>query len=121
MLLSPAGKDFVEQKLILTDEKDGAVPFQRRIEAGDLFKFVEANREHHIDKLTEPDFRSPLNVAAILGLSGVKGVHLHNFDDNDNDTEMVYGIVVNGYVQYKIILLKVSEAERCPGVTYSNN
>jgi hypothetical protein len=74
--------------------------FLEKIAARNLLGFIGENIEmiDNIEDYREGEseaFASKLNVTAILGLSGLKNAYIHNFDDNDSNTQMVYGICVN--------------------------
>jgi hypothetical protein len=62
------------------------------VAAGDIHEFFLANKE--MLNSDDPDLDNDLAVKSILGLDRLKGAFLSDFDDEFNETSLVYGIAV---------------------------
>ena len=106
------------EDLIVTDpqnKEDRLRSFQSRcsktINAQDVFQFVHANLDRFND---DEELNSDLTVHALLSLSKSNDAYLSTFDDQFDETSLVYGICVNRGLKRITISFRGS-------VTESNN
>jgi hypothetical protein len=62
------------------------------VSARDVQQFIEMNSER-LD-MEDPEVGNDLTVKSVMGLTELKGAFLSDFDDEFNETSLVYGIGV---------------------------
>jgi hypothetical protein len=84
-----ASKSVIDTKFDRDDAFRGKM--KGRLTVMDVHGFIEENSK----LLEEEDLLSDLTVKSIMGLEGLKSAFLADFDDEFNETSLVYGIAVN--------------------------